>query len=95
MITMMMTMMTMMMMRRMIWQVNPIGPRCLGYRYMYRQPENCHFDKVVDVWLARLAWKYLLNPIAEQQEWKGERTRLLEHEDKSLVVFTCLSFLSA
>lgn len=44
MIVMMMMMMTMMMMmRRMIWQVNPIVPRCLGYRYMYRQPENCHF----------------------------------------------------
>lgn len=46
---MMMTMMIMMMMTRMIWQVNPIVPRCLGYRYMYRLPEVCHFDKVVDV----------------------------------------------
>lgn len=77
MMMMMMTMMTMMMMRRMIWQVNSISPRCLGYRYMYRLPEVCHFDKVVDVWLARLAWKYLLTLIAEQQEWKGESTRLL------------------
>lgn len=80
MMTMMMTMMTMTMMRRMIWkfwQVNSIVPRCLGHRYMYRQPEGCHFDKVVDVWLARLAWKYLLTPIAEQEKWKGERTRLL------------------
>lgn len=59
MMTMMMTMMTMMMMRRMIWQVNPIVPRCLGYRHMYRKPEGCHFDEVVDVWLARLAWKYI------------------------------------
>lgn len=50
MMMMMMTMMmTMMMMRRMIWQVNSIVSRCLGYRYMYRLPEVCHFDKVVDV----------------------------------------------
>lgn len=45
----MMTMTTMMMMRRTIWQVNSIIPRCLGYRYMYRQPEGCHFDEVVDL----------------------------------------------
>lgn len=47
--TMMTMMMTMMMMIWKFWQANSIVPRCLGYRYMYRLPEVCHFDKVVDV----------------------------------------------
>lgn len=76
---MMMTMMMTMMMRRMIWkfwQANSIVPRCLGYRHMYRLPEVCHFDKVVDV-AGPSSMEVHAPPIAEQQEeWKGEKPRL-------------------